>query len=396
MRWIRFPAAALLVACHEAPQPASTEQAQSFWMTKARAWHSMTVLPSGKVLVAGGFIKNSGETHAASETAELFDPADGTFAPTGSMTTPRYGHAAVLLPTGKVLVAGGETMDFEVRSALASAELYDPATGTFAPTADMATRRAGPAVLLPSGKVLAIGGLNLPQVDGGGNTASGAAELFDPDTETWAPTGALALPHYFSFTATLLASGDVLVVGGAGTAMHIGATDTAEIYRSASGAFELTASLDYPVAGASAALLPDGDVLLAGGCIGGDGFCSSDDVLARIYRTADGSWSRAAPLRWGRETAAALRLPSGKIMLVGGTQYSDGDTCVEVYDPASASWSWRDALGHDHGNGAAAVLLPGGDALIAGGTLTIRNQREQDLIDRATISAADRFTPEAP
>jgi hypothetical protein len=98
-------------------------------------------LPNGMVLVAGG------EFVPPLSSAELYDPASETWTETGSLTTLRSGHTATLLPNGKVLVAGGRS--------LSSSELYDPATGTWTATGSLANERYGhTATLLPNGNVL--------------------------------------------------------------------------------------------------------------------------------------------------------------------------------------------------------------------------------------------------
>jgi N-acetylneuraminic acid mutarotase len=118
-----------------------------------RAQHTATLLPNGKVLVAGGI--DSSFNPLAS--AELYDPATGTWTATGSLVTARYSHTATLLPNGKVLVSGG----FNSSVPLASAELYDPASGTWTATGSLSTaRRIHTATLLPNGKVLVSGGFN--------------------------------------------------------------------------------------------------------------------------------------------------------------------------------------------------------------------------------------------
>ena len=146
-------------------------------LATARDDHTATLLPNGKVLVAGGY---DGSGTLAS--AELYDPASGTWTATGSLATARYRHTATLLPNGKVLVAGGS----DNSGALASAELYDPASGTWTATGSLATARdCHTATLLPNGKVLVAGGF-----DGSGSLAS--AELYDPASGTWTATGSLA------------------------------------------------------------------------------------------------------------------------------------------------------------------------------------------------------------
>jgi hypothetical protein len=140
----------------------------------------MTLLATSKVLLVGGVnlqpLSNGGLTTASLATAELYDPATGTWSPMGSMSLPRSGHTATLLPNGRVLVAGG--MDVVHPGGFASAELYDPATGTSSHTQDIPTPWAAlRATLLPNGAVLATGG-----EDSHAPIISDATELYTPPT----------------------------------------------------------------------------------------------------------------------------------------------------------------------------------------------------------------------
>src|SRR5205823_2244991 len=142
-------------------------------LATARNGHTATLLPNGKVLVAGGSSVNF-----ILASAELYDPASGTWSATGSLASARAGqpsgHTATLLPNGKVLVAGGG----DINGIRASAELYDPASGTWSATGSLATARSGnPDTVLPNSKVLAAGG-----DDGGSIVAS--TELYDPASRT--------------------------------------------------------------------------------------------------------------------------------------------------------------------------------------------------------------------
>jgi N-acetylneuraminic acid mutarotase len=122
-------------------------------MTTARRGNTITLLTNGKVLVAGGWIKYTDTVHAS---AEIYDPATGSWSATGSMTTARRTNTATLLPNGKVLVAGGVDGKSVI---LASAEIYDPTTEVWTTTDSMTTGRAEPAtILLSTGRVLVIGG----------------------------------------------------------------------------------------------------------------------------------------------------------------------------------------------------------------------------------------------
>src|SRR6266513_2886279 len=150
-------------------------------LAMARRGHTATLLPNGKVLVAGGFIGLIGSVRAG---AELYDPASGTWSATGNLITGRSGHTATLLPSGKVLLAGGG----DGNSILASAELYDPASGAWSATGSLATGRfSHTATLLSNGKVLvAAGGTpDFPDI-------LASAELYDPASGTWSATGSLA------------------------------------------------------------------------------------------------------------------------------------------------------------------------------------------------------------
>lgn len=175
-------------------------------MSVARAQHTATLLNNGQVLVTSG----QGSNDPAS--ADLYDPSTGTFTPTSHMSTSRFGDTATLLSNGKVLFTGGST---QTQSSVASAELYDPTTGTFAATGNMTTPRVQhTATLLGNGKVLIAGGRNY-NVGITGERDLNSAELYDPNTGTFTATGNMTVSH-FGHTATLLNNGTVLIAGGGG------------------------------------------------------------------------------------------------------------------------------------------------------------------------------------
>jgi Dockerin type I domain/Galactose oxidase, central domain len=168
------------------------------------------LLPNSKVLVAGGL----GNSFNVLASAELYDPTSGTWATTGTLADARYGHTATLLPNGKVLVAGGNNSSF------ANAELYDPASGTWTATGSLATARQFPtATLLPDGQVLVAGGVNNFNV-------LASVELYEPAAGTWAATGSLNTARD-AHTAILLPNSKVIVVGGSNGG---GASASVELY----------------------------------------------------------------------------------------------------------------------------------------------------------------------
>lgn len=204
-------------------------------MKAIRTAHSATLLDDGRVLIAGGTSNMTGAIEGPGPcltSAEIYDPSVGTFSETGPMVDPRCGHAAVRLDDGQVLVMGGGTFYGDPRSVV-TADVYDPATNAFTPAGPMTEARIGQiAVLLPDGRVLVAGGNDAafqPMV---------SAEIYDPAADTFSPTGLMTDPRAW-FAATALLDGRVLVTGGS----RVGWTysgpfnDTGEIYDPTTGMF---------------------------------------------------------------------------------------------------------------------------------------------------------------
>jgi hypothetical protein len=349
----------------------------------ARDHHSATLLPNGKVLVAGGFAGTQFPDPDSTATAELYDPATGTWAATGSMSSPRAAHSAILLPNGKVLVVGG----FHQNVPVLTAELYDPATGTWSLTGAMATPRASfAATALGNGEVLALGGYN-PQ----SGTDLASVERYHPATGTWTPAASMGTPRY-GHVVTLLADGRVLVAGGVNNANQGGLT-SAERYDPATNSWTPTGSMSQArendeICCHQQVLLPTGDVLAIGGYNGG--------VLdsTERYRPATGSWSSAAPMQAAREGLhTATNLADGTVLVVGGLDDSGPVASAEVYYPTVNAWSTTAAPGAARA-GHSATALPSGAVLVAGGI-----GANGDRLDSAELyepPAAGALTPLAP
>jgi hypothetical protein len=214
------------VTSAEIYDPATGTWARTGAMTQDRAYHTATLLPDGRVLVAGGF--GGGSNARAVATAEIFDPRAGTWTATGAMDQARAGHAASLLPDGHVLVVGGSSGlgSFPPTS---TAEVYDPGTGAWTATGSMNVPRVYvTATLLPDGAVLVAGGFG-----GTTNTAPvdpvAPAELFDPASGSWAATERMTEARTYP-TATLLDDGRVLVTGGNTQPVLGGALASAELF----------------------------------------------------------------------------------------------------------------------------------------------------------------------
>jgi hypothetical protein len=313
-------------------------------MLAARSGHTATLLPDGKVLIAGGMRRNQDFYRSA----ELFDPATGTFQSTGEMLMARVGHAAVLLQTGKVLVAGG----WIGQGPTNEAELYDPATGKFTAISPMAVKRGrAEATLLRDGNVLIIGG-----ADGGGAGSNiVSAEVFDIVTSKFRPTGSM---HHarVEHTATLLQDGRVLITGGRGSEV----TAEAELYDANTGKFTETDSMHTARYKHAAGLLPDGRVLIAGGSDERD--WNGTLSTAEIYDPHTGKFSPTSSLKDARfKLPTAVRLRSGQLLVAGGNPHA------ELYDGPTGKFTVVAGETADARHFMTETLLADGRVLLAGG-----------------------------
>ena len=326
-------------------------------MHDSRMSHTATVLSNGKVLIAGGTAGENGNSLGLA-SAELYDPATGTWTLTGSMTTARVGHTATLLPGGQVLVAAGIDVDRQIP--LESAELYDPTTGSWTVTGSLhLPRHLHTATLLPDGKILVAGG----------SSPDASAELYDPTAGIWTFTGRMTTGRV-EHTATLLASGEVLVVGGS----LFGSS--AELYDPATGTWALTDSNISKRAAHTATLLPSGQVLAAGGLTPSrDGVVSS----AELYEPANG-WSLTGSMADARAYHTATLLMSGEVLVAGGTKVFVDLASAERYNPATGTWKSTapmQSVRWAH----TASLLPDGRVLVTGG-----------LVEGTPAASAETYT----
>lgn len=325
-------------------------------MVENRYSHTATLLLDGKVLAAGGSADIPGNSSLSS--AELYDPATGSWSPAGSMGTARRAHTATILQDGKVLVAGG-AMDNTGTGSLSSAELYDPVIGIWMPVASMGEARSWhTATLLLNGTVLVAGGT-------GNAGVLSSAELYDPATGLWTPAVSMAEARHFAY-ATLLANGNVLVAGGGSIADGSVALSSAELYDPVAGSWSATGPMAVARQGARLTLLVNGNVLVAGGW---GGAASGSLISAELYDPVAGSWSATGSMTTARYRSTATFLPDGKVLVAGGEAGSGAvfDNSAELYDPVTGTWSTAGSMATARATHTA-TLLTNNKVLVSGGT----------------------------
>lgn len=382
-------------------------------LINGRRAQTATLLSNGRVFVAGG----SDGAGNALNSAEVYDytrrlwsgAPQSASAQLFTLAEARNNHTATLLPSGQVLLAGG----LRSGSALSSAELYEYATGFWSATQTTAGTTTGlsvwranqTATLLPNGKVLVAGGQSLL---GTAPAALNSAELYDPNTGAWAATGSLNQARY-NHTATLLPNGRVLIVGG-NTATQI--LNSAELYDPVTGAWTATPAPGVARALHTATLLPNGLVLIAGG-LGANGQRTASAQLYDPNNGVNGGWSNAPNLSQARSNHTATLLPDGTVFVFGGlASDSAALNTGALFIPAGASGSWANLSFVDSANSQVpafrflhtATLLPTNKVFISGGrggaaatdvTSVLGNSQIYNIgtrsFERAQATTASRF-----
>jgi hypothetical protein len=286
----------------EVYDPATGRFTSAGKMHAQRAGATATLLPNGKVLIAGG---NDAAGNSLS-TAEIYDPAANSFFATGDLNVPR-GHAiATLLRTGKVLIAGGNAAGDD--DELASAEIYDPATARFVRTGAMNRPRSYfTAAVLKDGRVLLAGGLSGGQYPY--HRVEATADLYDPETERFTAVGNMKVPRYKQ-GAALLPGGKVLIAGGSNEDGRQSTYSSTEIFDPKIGKFTLGPRMKFQryklLSGVVA--LKDGRILLAGGAEQPEIYDPARSVFVPLSEdTLQGFWFSTATL-----------LDDGRVLMVDG------------------------------------------------------------------------------
>ena len=374
-------------------------------LNEARSGHTATLLPNGQVLVVGGESNvldgNGYSTHL--DSAELYDPISGKWRVTGHLHHPRSGHSATLLRDGRVLVVGGnhtaglEDMDPEP----ATAEIFDPQTAAWTMTRN--TRALGlPAdsKLLADGRVLVTGNSLM-----GSNVVS--VNVYDPAADSWT-SSSFNFVGYGS-AAKILADGRILVAGGSSPGPYWLTWDpvrsAAALYDPLAGTVTVTGSLNDRRAWPVSSLLPGGEVLVAGGYVVDEvnGVPPTTVKSTERYDPASGSWARTGDLNTAREAATASLLPNGDVLVAGGYNWvaTDGPyqlnvlSSAELYNASNGQWQLAGNLiaarvGHT------ATLLPDGRVLIVGGNIPASRPNAYGLFTPTQLATAELYEATPP
>jgi hypothetical protein len=297
------------------------------------AWASAVVrLHDGRIMVIGGAASQSSNDAVA--TAAIFDPATGHWSRVTDMLQPRAYATAVTLNDGSVLVAGGSRNG----QPLDTAERYIPDSGTWVAAGRLnLPRTQGGLTLLADGRALATGG----GIEGGPTwNSTASAEIFNPKTSQWSlvPPMAVARARH---TAVLLPDGEVLVAGGA-TTFHLDAgivSASAELFNPRTNSWRAAASMPEPRYVHESVLLHDGRVLLAGGWYAMSNADPSHET-AVIYDPATDKWSATGSMTTARAEFGLAMLLDGRVLVAGGTDKNYNLTVTaELFDPVTGSWT---------------------------------------------------------
>jgi hypothetical protein len=315
-----------------------------------------TLLNDGRVLIVGGnnhFGPNNSYQSLAS--AEVYDPASGTFTPTGSLQHARASHSAILLNNGKVLIVGG----FNTQQTLITvAEVYDPATGSFSATGSLNAGRFSAAVsILPTGKVLVLGGQGI------GVSYVLPVEIYDPVAGTFQTVDTLPFQRS-SFGTARLNNGRLLIAGGFDNTTNADSASSS-LYDLVNGGFTSTGSMQVAREGKTT-LLNSGKALVFGGFF----LSGAGPGNFEIYDPSTQTFGSLTSVPQGRYAETDTLLPNGKLFLVGGNDNSNSfskpiaaSLLIDTASLTSAAGPSLNVVRQGH----TSTLLSNGQVLIAGG-----------------------------
>ncbi len=389
-RLLLFAAVSLLLAglrlAAEGFQPTGS-------MKAARLFHTATLLNDGRVLVTGGAdplsLKLFGGDYGFSSmaSAEIYDPASGTWSEAASMTEPRGGHTATLLPNGEVLVAGGASPGPYLSesglanfSSVTSAAIYNPARNDWRAVDPVKIAHVfHSATLLPDGRVLIAGGdFDYNGFYGKPELFSYETEYFDPAREAWSPGGPFSTYTFFpnqtgrfGHGALLLPDHRLLVVGGREVVPHPWGSvaidfGNTELFRPGTGTWKPAATMATACFRPVLHLLNDGTMLLAA-------WYTYFSIAARYDPVLD-RWSSAPASAQVHVSGCGVSLADGRLLVAGGlvgSEIADASNppivSCEIFSPLTRQWNPAGPMKTGRANGTL-TRLQDGRVLAAGGS----------------------------
>jgi DNA-binding CsgD family transcriptional regulator/N-acetylneuraminic acid mutarotase len=345
----------------KAPPPAepAIEIMPGITLPDTIAAHSLTRLLDGRVLIAGG----SRSMDQFVDHAAIYDPVSNVLTPVAPLPIPRHRQSATLLEDGRVLVVGGYTTFHQW---LTDAAVYDPTANTWTVIPPHYSHGVShTATLMKDGRVLVVGGCI------GDSVCTDKVEIFDPYTDSWSQAASLKSTRA-SQTAQLLKDGRVLIAGGDWLETNRLLDGSAAIYDPQTDSWTATAPMVTRRVQAESVLLPNGDVLVAGGYAAG---VDPPRILhdTEIYDPVADTWTQAADLSEPRFLFVMALLPDGHALVVGGARdindrWNENSFVrqVEMYDPATNRWQVVGEIERPTAY-AAAVLLTDGRLWVTGG-----------------------------
>jgi len=347
-----------------------------------RSDHTATLLANGKVLVCGGYT-SLGRT-GVTKSCEIYDPATNIWSSTGDMTVARVGHTATLLANGKVLVYGGSQTSLG-SGVVANAELYDPATGLWTPTATLnqpVARRWHAAALGADSKVYVCGGRLA------NDAASGTTAVYDPGADTWTTLPNMGVARY-AHTFTLLNT-TLMAVGGE---FGVVVLNDAEEFDPAGPSWTATGVIQVPRQGHRAVRLTSGDLFVVGGSTALTSVAAVPSALTDIW---DGvAWANGTPMNKARANFALSTPNAADKVFAGFGDQAAGTPYAEFYDPAGPNWTNITDPTYTNARRYSTIttMLTGTAALVVGGRDTVNNGERPvagaEYIDGAGWHATD-------
>lgn len=306
-------------------------------MSSARALHSAVRLNDGRVLIIGGADQNG----IVLSSCEIYNPNTNSFSATGSMGTPRILHGASVLADGRVMVAGGTSTLVDVTAAitstLQSAEIYNPATGSWSGAANIGGYRLAPALsLLPNGQIMVSGGVQVSFFFGFPVSAASTTNVqrYNPGSNNWSNGPNMSQGRAgHQYNQVTLNDGRILMTGGINVPNLLGAQTAApisgaEVYNPTSNSWQ-TVNMPNARALHSATVLADGRVAACGGA---QGTLTTPISIANVdvFNPANNTWSSAPNLTGARASHTATLMPDGMLILFGGQGATTSLVSVET------------------------------------------------------------------